>query len=199
MGTVAGHGGARTTYTTHASGVRACSKVRIPLRVCCWVAPGRPFLLRRLGVWGWWLSPPLASASPPRRPGGAMRGQRSSATVVSAAPALGPTVSLSPVRRTPRRCYPPIAARCRPPRFCLRAPRRPSSFPTPDRLPFGLGLGGLQCFLLSGPASAMQRGWPWHPPHPHRLDVWSRCVGISETLVPLVVCHSAPCPACRVG
>lgn len=106
--------------------------------------PGRPFLG---GRW-WWLSPPLASAPPPRRPGGALRGQRSSATIVSAAPALGPTASLSPVRRIPRRCHSPIAARCPP--FCLSAPDRPSSFPTPDTCWFGLGLGGLQSFLRSG-------------------------------------------------
>lgn len=37
-----------------------------------------------------------------RRPGGAQRGQSASATVVSAAPAPGPTVSLSPVRGIPR-------------------------------------------------------------------------------------------------
>lgn len=123
-----------------------------------------------------------------------MRGQRSGATVVSAAPAPGPTVSLSPVRRIPRRCHPPTAARC--PLFCLRSPGRPSSFLTPDTRRFGLGLGGPQSFLRSGRASAMRGGWPWHPPHPHGLDLWSPCVGISETLVPLVACHSAPCPAC---
>lgn len=142
--------------------------------------------------------PPLCSRAGPQR------GPSSRATEVSAAPALGPTVSLSPVRCTPQSSgsppwdvvtpYKSLAVSAQSQRFGGRL----SSFPTPDSQRLnrpGLGLSSWTLELSwQWPSLSNAERMAVAPSPPHSQDLWSRCVGISGALVPLVACHSTLSP-----
>lgn len=122
------------TRATHASEVRAYSGCAFPAGFRVGQSSGRPFLGGR-----WRGGCPRPCPPPnPRRPGGAQRGRSSRATLVSAAPVLGPTVSLSWVRCIPlilalRHCHSPRLACCP----CLVSALKVASLLSQPRLRMG--------------------------------------------------------------